>query len=307
MKALASYIMRGPFQATMVVSATAILSLILPFMNYFSGAALVLVTLRQGLNAGLIILVSSSAIFGVFTYFFTSLAQVPLAVFGFVVLLGMVWGLGAVLRYSRSLPNTLVVAGGFGILFVLIIYAVTDPVLMWQQATLEFFAPVLEQADEQSRTVLNQQIAEASQYITGIFAAAIVLNCAVCLFLGRWWQALMYNPGGFQQEFHNLRFGNAFAIFTGIVGIVSFVPAGHISALANELFSVVLILYYLQALAVAHAIVKMKKMSTAWLVALYALSIVLLKLIAVIGFVDTWTNFREKVRASISRGGNGPN
>ena len=298
MKALASYIMRGPFQATMFVSATAILSLILPFINYFSGAALALVTLRQGLNAGLIILAGSSAIFGVFTYFFTSLAQVPIAVFGFIVLLGMVWVLGAVLRYTRSLPKTLMTASGFGVLFVLVIYALTDPVLMWQQATLEFFAPVLEQADEQSRAVLNEQIAEASQYITGIFAAAVVLNCAVCLFLGRWWQALLYNPGGFQQEFHNLRLGNAFAIFTGVIGIISFIPAGYISTVAGELFSVVLIVYYLQAVAVAHAVVQMKKLNIGWLVALYALSIILLKLIAVVGFVDTWANFREKVRAT---------
>ena len=298
MKALASYIMRGPFQATMFVSATAILSLILPFINYFSGAALALVTLRQGLNAGLIILAGSSAIFGVFTYFFTSLAQVPIAVFGFIVLLGMVWVLGAVLRYTRSLPKTLITASGFGVLFVLVIYALTDPVLMWQQATLEFFAPVLEQADEQSRAVLNEQIAEASQYITGIFAAAVVLNCAVCLFLGRWWQALLYNPGGFQQEFHNLRLGNAFAIFTGVIGIISFIPAGYISTVAGELFSVVLIVYYLQAVAVAHAVVQMKKLNIGWLVALYALSIILLKLIAVVGFVDTWANFREKVRAT---------
>jgi hypothetical protein len=275
--------------------------LILPFINYFSGAALALVTLRQGLNAGLIILVSSSAIFGVFTYFFTSLAQVPMAVFGFVVLLGMVWVLGAVLRHTRSLPKTLMVAGGFGILFVLVIYAVTDPVLMWQQATSEFFAPVLEQADEQSRTVLSEQIAEASQYITGIFAAAIVLNCAVCLFLGRWWQALLYNPGGFQQEFYSLRLGNAFAIFTGVIGLISFMPVGYISAIAGELFSVVLILYYLQAVAVAHSVVHMKKMNIGWLVALYALSIVLLKLIAVVGFVDTWANFREKVRARLGK------
>jgi len=301
MKALASYIMRGPFQATMFVSATAILSLILPFINYFSGAALALVTLRQGLNAGLIILAGSSAIFGVFTYFFTSLAHVPLAIFGFVVLLGMVWILGAVLRHTRSLPTTLVVASGFGGLFVLILYAATDPALLWQQVTSEFFAPVLEQADEQSREVLTQQIAEASQYITGIFAAAIVLNCAVCLFLGRWWPALLYNPGGFQQEFHNLRFNNTFTIFTGVVGVISFVPAGAISTVAGELFSVLLMLFYLQALAVAHAIVHMKKLNIGWLVALYALSIVLLKLIAVIGFVDTWANFREKVRAGMGK------
>ena len=301
MKALASYIMRGPFQATMVVSATAILSLILPFINYLSGAALALVTLRQGLNAGLVILVSSSAIFGIFTYFFTSLAHVPMAVFGFIGVLGMVWVLGAVLRYTLSLPKTLMVAGGFGAVFVLVIYAVTDPVLMWQQATSTFFAPVLEQADEQSRTVLSQQIALASKSLTGIFAGFIVLNCVACLFLGRWWQALLYNPGGFQQEFHNLRLGNTFAIVTGVIGVISFLPIGYVSAIAGELLSVLLMLYLLQALAVAHAVVHVKKLHISWLVGIYILSPFLLRLIAIVGFIDTWANFRDKVRASIGK------
>jgi hypothetical protein len=301
MKAIASYIMRGPFQATTVVSVTAILSLIVPFLNYFSGAALALVTLRQGLNAGLIILVGSSAIFSAFTYFFTSLGQVPMAVFGFVALLGMVWVLAAILRYTLSLAKTLQVAGGIGFIFVLIIYAATDPAAMWQQATTQFFAPVLEQADEQSRTVLEEQIAEASQYITGLFAAGVILNCAVCLFLGRWWQALLYNPGGFQQEFHGLRLNHTFAIFTAVVGAISFLPAGIVGAIAGEIFSVALILFFLQALAVAHAIVHMKKMSVGWLVGLYMLSPILLKLIGLVGFIDTWLNFRDKVRGSISK------
>ena len=298
MKALASYVMRGPFQATMVVSVTAILSLILPFINYISGAALALVTLRQGLNAGLIILVGSSAVFAMFAYFFTSLAQLPLVVLGFAVVLGMVWALAAVLRYTRAMPVTLMVAGGFGIIFVLVVYLTTDPVAMWQQATLKFFAPVLQQADEQSRAVLQAQIAEASRYVTGIFAAAIVLNCAVCLFLGRWWQALLYNPGGFRQEFHSLRFSQTFAIVTAVIGIISFVPAGYVSALAKDLFSVVLILYFLQALAVAHAVVYARKMNVGWLVGLYVLSILLLKVIAAVGFLDTWVNFRGKVRTT---------
>lgn len=303
MKAIASYIMRGPFQATTVVSVTAILSLILPFLVYVSGAALALITLRQGLNAGLIILASSSVVYGAFIYLFTALGQVHVAVFGFAALLGIIWILAGVLRYTRSLAHSLLVAGGFGFLFVLIIYALTDPAAMWQQATTQFFAPVLEQADEQSRTVLEAQIAEASKYLTGLFAAGIILNCAVCLFLGRWWQALLYNPGGFQQEFHSLRLSRAFAIVTAVIGGVSFLPAGIIGTLAGEFFSITLILFFLQALAVTHAIVNMKKMSVGWLVGLYILSPILLKLIGVVGFIDTWANFREKVRRSVGKSG----
>jgi hypothetical protein len=121
------------------------------------------------------------------------------------------------------------------------------------------------------------------------------------LFLGRWWQALLYNPGGFQQEFHSLRLSHAFAIFTAVIGAISFLPAGIIGTLAAEFFNVTLILFFLQALAVVHAIVHIKHMSVGWLVGLYILSPILLKLIGVVGFIDTWAKFREKVRGSVGK------
>lgn len=300
MKALASYIMRGPLQAAMFVSATAILSLILPFVNYLSGAAVALVTLRRGVGAGLVVLASSMVIFGVFAFFVSKVPDLPIAVVGFAVLLVLVWGLSVVLRYTRSLPNTLLSTVALGFVFVLILYAVTDPVPLWQNAITEFFAPVLDKADEQSKTALITQIAETSRYMTGFVAAAFVLNCAVCLFLGRWWQALLYNPGGFQQEFHNLKFTQVFAAVTAVIGVASYVTDRN-SALAADLFSVALVVYFLQGLAVAHAIVHMKKWNIGWLVALYVLSIPLLKLIAVAGFIDTWANFRGKMRATLSK------
>ena len=300
MKALASFIMRGPLQAAMFVSITAILSLILPFVNYFSGAALALVTLRRGLNAGLLVLAGSIAVFGIFAFFISTIPDLPIAGLGFAVLLILVWGLAVILRYTRSLPNTLLVAGALGGVFVVIVYTLTDPVLLWQKEISEIFAAVLDSADEQYRAALTKQIEEISHYMTGFFAAAIVLNCAVCLFIGRWWQALLYNPGGFQQEFHSLKFSRAFAIVAVVIGIASY-ATDNTSTIAGDLFSVVLILFFLQGLAVVHAIVNMKKLNIGWLVALYILSIALLKLIAVVGFIDTWTNFREKVRTKLNK------
>jgi hypothetical protein len=300
MKALASYIMRGPLQAVMFVSVTAILSLIVPLVNYLSGAAMALVTLRRGTNAGLLVLVSAIAICGLFALFVSKVPDLPIAVIGVAVLLILVWGLAVVLRHTRSLSNTLLIAVALGIAFVLIVYAATDPVSLWQNAITDFFSPVLDKADEQSKAVLLKQIAESSRYMTGLFAAAIVLNCAVCLFMGRWWQALLYNPGGFQQEFHSLKFAQTFAIATAIIGFVSYVM-DQTSALAADLFSVTLVVYYLQGLAVAHSIVRMKKMNIGWLVALYVLSLPLLKIIAVVGFIDTWANFRGKIRATVDK------
>jgi hypothetical protein len=300
MKALASYIMRGPLQAAMFVSATAILSLILPLVNYLSGAALALVTLRRGINAGLLILASSILVFGLFVFFVLK-APGLIDVFGFVILSILVWVLAGLLRHSRSLPNTLLVAAGFGFAFVLIIYAVTDPASLWQKGLTQFFTPMLEKADEQTKTTLTAFIAETSRYMTGFLGAAIVLNCAICLFLGRWWQALLYNPGGFQQEFHALKFTQAFAIATAVMGISSYIPLAKIGTIAADLFSVALTVYFLQTLAVAHAVVHKQKLNRGWLIPLYVLSPLLWKIIAIVGYIDTWANFRDKHRGTITK------
>src|SRR3569623_513821 len=61
MRALAQYIMRGRMQAMLVALAMAIMSMILPPMNYLSSAVIGLVTLRRGWQEGLIIIAGACA------------------------------------------------------------------------------------------------------------------------------------------------------------------------------------------------------------------------------------------------------
>ncbi|HIG79361.1 MAG TPA: DUF2232 domain-containing protein, partial [Cycloclasticus sp.] len=60
MKALASFIMLGGRQATIVVATMAILSMLMPPLVIVSVAAVCLVTLRNGLAEGLRVLIGST-------------------------------------------------------------------------------------------------------------------------------------------------------------------------------------------------------------------------------------------------------
>ena len=44
-----------------------------------------------------------------------------------------------------------------------------------------------------------------SRWMTGAFAASLYVQFLLALLLGRWWQAVLYNPGGFGAEFRGLR------------------------------------------------------------------------------------------------------
>ena len=42
-------------------------------------------------------------------------------------------------------------------------------------------------------------------FVLGLLAWMIALTVVCGLFVARWWQALLFNPGGFREEFHGFR------------------------------------------------------------------------------------------------------
>ena len=299
MKALASFILRGLSQAMLVAVGTAVLALILPPLSLMSGAAVALVTLRKGAQPGAIVMAGGTVLVAALAYL--SLGN-PLPGLVFLGVLWLpVWVLAWVLREFRSLSLATIASGGFGLAGVVLVYLLAgDITAWWQQELLLVFQPVIEAggtlADpEEVKTIL----AGLAKIMTGLAAAGMVLNALMCLFLARGWQAQLFNPGGFRSEFHELRLGKAMAIATAIVIVVSMLPVDTLAQFATEIMIVVLGLYIMQGLALVHAIVARRNMHVAWLVGLYLVVMFvlpqLLALVAVVGLIDTWVDFRRRL------------
>jgi hypothetical protein len=47
-----------------------------------------------------------------------------------------------------------------------------------------------------------------TQQIASIFGFMLALTLVGCTVLARWWQSALFNPGGFREEFHAIRFGS---------------------------------------------------------------------------------------------------
>jgi hypothetical protein len=78
--------------------------------------------------------------------------------------------------------------------------------MMEQQATDTRLTP--EQLAEQQQTLGAVEKVMAAMTVTqiaGLMATATSLIAALSLLLGRYWQAALYNPGGFREEFYALR------------------------------------------------------------------------------------------------------
>ncbi|MBL1278007.1 MAG: DUF2232 domain-containing protein [Ectothiorhodospiraceae bacterium] len=298
MKALATFILRGPSQAILVAVGTAVLAMLLPPLSVISGAVVALVTLRTGVRAGALVMLGSTVFVSLLAYM--SLGNVVIGAVFLAMLWLPLWILAWVLREMRSLALATSVAGILGIVGVLVTYAILgDVAAWWQQVLLTIFEPAMEAGGPLAdRELVTSILADLSKIMTGVAAAGMALNALMCLYLARAWQAQLFNPDGFRNEFHELRMGQRTAMVSMVFIAVSLLPLGGFSHMAGEIVIVILSLYVLQGLALIHAVVARKALHKAWLVVMYLVMMFvlpqLMALVAVLGLVDTWVDFRHR-------------
>lgn len=141
-------------------------------------------------------------------------------------------------------------------------------------------SPILS-AEQQE--ILVQKIAWT---IPGAFGVSVMSVALGALFLARSWQAGLFNPGGFQKEFHALKLGRSTSFVGGAIVLVALLQGGQ---LLGAVAMVVIFCFFLQGLAVMHALVKQRSMHPYWLHGLYILVLILphtFVLVAALGLAD---------------------
>ncbi len=294
MRFLAAYVARGPIQATLVVVVSALLSLILPPLGYLGGAALALVTLRSGWRQGLRLILGAVIATGLLGML---LVGNPMA----GVLIGLtfwlpLWGMSVSLRRTANPVRSVLLGALFGVMAVLAFHSGSvDPAQWWFELLQQSLQQTIGQLSEVERTQFLQNLKVLAGLMTGGAAAALSASLIGCLLLGRWWQALLYNPGGFGEEFRSLRLGRAPT--AGFLLILLLFALGIGGLLFQDIFVVLLVPFVIQALAVAHSLVRSRKMNNGWLAVLYVLLAVanlhMLLLLGFIGAMDNWFDFRR--------------
>lgn len=128
--------------------------------------------------------------------------------------------------------------------------------------------------------------------MNGAIGSTVVSIALGALFLARSWQAGLFNPGGFQKEFHALSLGrNAALGCVLIVAIAIFLGGQLVGAIAM----VVIFAFFVQGLAVTHALVKQRGMHRYWLHGIYLLLLLphTLLLLAALGLADNSFSLRR--------------
>jgi len=208
-----------------------------------------------------------------------------------------VWILAANLRRSVDLAQSVKLAGLFGAMLVIGIYLATDnPVTWWKESLQTALSPALEGAAKERIDEMTTAVAQIAKLMTGLMGGLMGLTLLGCLFIARWWQALLYNPGGFRSEFYQLRLGRRFAGATLVAGVLLLISSSTSMPIAIDLLMVMVMLYMIQGLAVSHGMVAKAGANARWLVVLYLLLVFALPqtalTLAVAGFTDNWFDFR---------------
>lgn len=302
MQSLAGFAMRGRSQAALVAAGSAVLSLALPLVALISSAVVALATLRQGPREGALVM----GIAGLGSAALAWLALgAPWPALGFVLVLWVpLWGLALTLRATGNLALVVQAAALMGLLILLGIYLVVgDPAAHWITLMEPLRAGLVEGGvvTEPTSRVLVETLAK---WMTGAFVASLYAQFLLALFIGRWWQGVLFNPGGFGAEFCELRLHPALGwLALALLAVQVMQPA---AVWSYDLLMLLVPLLLFQGLAVVHGVRVALGAGIGWLIALYVSLVVILPyvagLVCVLGLSDLWLDLRRRVARRLPDG-----
>ena len=193
MRGLAEFIMRGRWQA-LGVAGLGSGSLL---FGWISAAAIALVTLRRGTAAGgwLVLWALLPAVI------ITAMTGDT----GSVMLLAGAFGLAVILRETVNLSLAVMASVPLAVLSGLALIVLNGPFL---EELITTFNQALAQLEQDLQQEGSEQLAFNALSVSQVAALLATGNAVIAvlsLMLGRYWQALLYNPGGFGSEFRALK------------------------------------------------------------------------------------------------------
>lgn len=296
MRSLAAFALRGRLQAALAVMGVMALAVVLPPAGLLSLAIIALVTLRHGAWSG-VEMIAVAALFGAAVGWVTVGNPWAAAVYA-VVLWLPVWGMALVLRERIDLSLAIQFATAFGVVAVLGFFAWnSQPTEFWQGALNTMFAAMLDAAPTpEDAGALRDSLSKAASFMTGLVVAGLVTTLIMAVFLARWWQAALFNPGGFGNEYLAIHAPRALSLLVFALMAGGFLADGVLAGICRNVLVVATVLYLCVGVSALHGLCARLRWRKALLILLYALVFVVPQVIlpiALIGVTDAWANWRH--------------
>ena len=272
MRGLAQFAMAGRRQA---VTSVLLLGL-LPIVNLLSPVLVGLVMLSKGAREALLV---------------TLWAVLPLMGWTMVgeftplLMLPVVAILALLLRETDSWQTVLLTVAVMG--FGIDLYLRTQP---------EQTASLLEQirAYMDGGTIGGLTPEELRELLPGSIAAFYMFLAVALLILARWFQAMLYNPGGFRGEFHGLRLSRGVGIGLTAAILLVLVSGDDMVPTAWALYPAAPLL--MAGVALVHGLMALHGLPAPLLVMFYIATMLMPHAVVVLAIIDNWYDFRKRTR-----------
>ncbi len=282
MESLARFVMAGRLKAGLVAFFGNLLPLISP-------AAVGLVALRHSITDA--VLVSLWAILPLVLVLAISDMNAMMVWVSMVSVGAVLFG-AQVLRLSQSWSLTLLSIVVCSAILAFAMRLLLDAELEAMRTAL---LDMLNQMAKQQGQVID--MVPNNLFLTGLMAWVIALTAIGSLLLARWWQALLYNPGGFRLEFHGLRMEKTVALLL-MVGLTACYLLSRDYFTWGNLLSLPLLL---SGIALVHHAVAFAQLSSYWLVFFYIGLVILVGPLSTVmvglGFLDSVLDLRARLTA----------
>ncbi|UCB55195.1 MAG: hypothetical protein JSW45_01245, partial [Thiotrichales bacterium] len=204
-----------------------------------------------------------------------------------------------VLRQTVSLVLSVQLIAGVSLVGIVIVYTFfPDFGEIWRSSLNTMADEFVAQSEGQlDRAELQLVIDQIVYLLPGFFASSFMIGTMLSLYLARWWQAVIYNPGGFGKEFHALDLGKVAALIAVAIIVAASLTG---AAVFIAMLLIVFVLYLNQGIAVLHAVFAGRQLNAVWLFLVYLLMFIeprAVVLLVLAGLADTWIDFRRRLIA----------
>lgn len=276
MRSLAEFIMRGRFRAILLV---------LLGIPIITPAVLGLVTLRRGSREGAILL-----LVGLLPALVGLLAGRPAQLMFWSTLLTLLAVMipALILRSTRSWALTLMSLPLLTGLFVLMVISQAQGFTEGMSQFSDWLSESVNVSPEMGQIPFSDRA-----FMSGFLAYGCCFVSLASLVLARWWQALLYNPGGFGEEFRALRLPWGFsAICAGLAALLA--SQGLIYSFWASLVALPLVIV---AVAIINYAAAVKNWPSYWPAIFIFMVIVIspmMLVLTIMGFVDSFIDIRRR-------------
>lgn len=290
-KRIGDYLLEKDTHAMIAAFVCALLPFFYVPTGFLAAVIVGLITLQKGAKSGAYVLVwvALPAI--------ASLVMYQITPFDVLFLrCAVIWAFAIVWRQYQSVGLILELMVFVGVIAIVMLHIVIPDTAQWWMTELTKYINEVYSASQWKMNVEPTQLAArlapvASGILSFFFACTVFLE----LLIARFWQCVLRNPGAFTKEFLHIRIGRfsaGLAVGMGVLVLLKVMPI-------VDAFPLVILPFFVAGLSLTHLIVQQKQFLLTPLIVLYMslffLPVVVVSVLAVVGFMDSWINFRKKV------------